>query len=68
MSTLSFVTPTAWKCACGEELKPKTVDITYLEAQFTVELLACDKCGLVLVPEDLARGKMFEVEQLLEDK
>lgn len=68
MSKLSFVAPTSWKCACGEDLQPKTVDIRYLGSQFSVELLCCEKCGLVLVPEELARGKMYEVEQLLEDK
>ncbi|MBP1753072.1 MAG: hypothetical protein H6Q57_1908, partial [Geobacteraceae bacterium] len=29
---------------------------------------ACAACGLVLVPENLALGKMAEVERILEDK
>jgi len=33
-----------------------------------VELPACAVCGLVLVPEALALGKMLEVEKILEDK
>lgn len=68
MSKLSFVEPTSWRCACGGELAPREVEIRYLSSLFTVELLACPACGLVLVPESLATGKMLEVEQLLEDK
>lgn len=68
-STLSFTPETNWKCGkCGEALTPNVVHIRYLGSQFEVELLTCKKCGLVFIPEDLARGKMFEVEQLLEDK
>jgi hypothetical protein len=33
-----------------------------------VELPTCPKCGYVLIPEQLALGKMHQVEQLLEDK
>jgi hypothetical protein len=28
----------------------------------------CPRCGLVFIPEELALGKMAEVEKLLEDK
>ncbi len=69
MSKLSFTPETDWKCGkCGEELTPSEVNIRYLGNLFEVELLTCKKCGLVFIPEELARGKMFEVEQLLEDK
>ncbi len=68
MSSFSFTAPTNWRCACGEELTARTVNVDYLGNTFTVELLACERCGLVLVPEDLALGRMLEVEQLLEDK
>jgi hypothetical protein len=58
-----------WVCAdCGEPLKPGKVDIAYLGSSFPVELLKCPKCGLVLIPEELALGKMAEVEKALEDK
>ena len=58
-----------WACAdCGEPLKPGKVDISYLGNSFPVELLKCPKCGLVLIPEELALGKMAEVEKALEDK
>ncbi|OIO00940.1 MAG: [Fe-S]-binding protein [Desulfovibrionaceae bacterium CG1_02_65_16] len=58
-----------WRCAsCNEPLEPKPVVISYLDGVFTVSLLTCPACGLPLVPEALALGRMFEVEQLLEDK
>ncbi|MDK2956609.1 MAG: hypothetical protein PWQ57_2105 [Desulfovibrionales bacterium] len=69
MSDLSFLPETNWRCGkCGEKLTPRITNVEYLGNTFTMELLACEKCGLVLIPEDLARGRMFEVEQLLEDK
>lgn len=58
-----------WKCGkCGGELKRGTVKITYLGNDLRVEELKCPNCGLVLITEELALGKMFEVEQSLEDK
>jgi len=49
-------------------LEPGRVDIAYLGSSFPVELLRCPQCGLVLIPEELALGKMAEVEKALEDK
>ena len=58
-----------WLCAaCNVPLIPGTVDISYLGSSFPVELLKCPNCGLVLIPEELALGKMAEVEKSLEDK
>lgn len=58
-----------WRCAsCDEELAPMPVELEYLDSPFSVELPACPKCGYVLIPENLALGKMHQVEQLLEDK
>jgi hypothetical protein len=58
-----------WTCAaCGQALEPGPVVIAYLGSEFTVELMRCPACGLALVPEELALGRMAEVEQLLEDK
>ncbi|HMK42875.1 MAG TPA: hypothetical protein VK445_01920 [Dissulfurispiraceae bacterium] len=44
------------------------VTVSYLGSEFPVELLKCRTCGTVFVPEDLAVGKMLQVEQALEDK
>jgi hypothetical protein len=58
-----------WTCAdCGQALVPGKVDISYLGNSFPVDLLKCPNCGLVLIPEELALGKMAEVEKALEDK
>ena len=69
MSTFSFIEKTSWQCAdCDQPMQPTKVNVTYLNSVFNVELMACPKCGLILVPESLAAGKMLEVEKLLEDK
>jgi len=58
-----------WKClACDELLKLDKVRIDYMNGSFTVELPCCPQCGMALVPEEIALGKMAEVEKLLEDK
>jgi hypothetical protein len=44
------------------------VELTYLGSSFWIDLPRCPKCGLFLVPEELATGRMNEVELLLEDK
>jgi predicted RNA-binding Zn-ribbon protein involved in translation (DUF1610 family) len=60
---------TKWKCGeCGEELVVAKVNLTYLGGSFEVELLKCPGCGMVLITEDLATGKMLDVEKSLEDK
>jgi hypothetical protein len=69
MNSFSFIEATSWHChGCSRPLQPTMVNVTYLNSVFTVELMTCPQCGLILVPEKLAVGKMLEVEQLLEDK
>ncbi len=59
----------AWECGrCGVALQPGKVTVSYLGNAFPVDLLKCPSCGLVFVPEELALGKMLEVEKMLEDK
>ncbi len=60
----------AWVCAkCnGQALKPGSAKLAYMGGTYVVELLKCPRCGLVFIPEELALGKMAEVEQILEDK
>jgi Zn-finger nucleic acid-binding protein len=58
-----------WLCAaCGMALQPGKVTISYLDNAYPVELLRCPRCGLTWVPEEIALGKMAEVEKTLEDK
>ncbi|MBM7855079.1 hypothetical protein JOC37_001462 [Desulfohalotomaculum tongense] len=62
-------TKNPWRCfKCDCDLQPGRVNVSYLGSSFPVELLKCPQCGLVLITEDLARGKMVEVERTLEDK
>lgn len=53
---------------CQLILTPGKVNATYMGNTFEVELLRCPACGFVYVPEELALGKMLQVEQALEDK
>lgn len=56
-------------CAtCKIYLTPGKVTLSYLGSNFPVELYKCPQCGLVYIPEELARGKMQQVEAALEDK
>ncbi len=58
-----------WKCRkCGVPLETKKVVFEYLNNTMSHELPRCPKCGAVLIPGDLAEGKMAEAETLLEDK
>jgi predicted RNA-binding Zn-ribbon protein involved in translation (DUF1610 family) len=58
-----------WVCEpCGERLAPGKVELHYLGNAFHVELPVCPKCGAVYIYEELAMGRILEVEQLLEDK
>lgn len=54
------------KCRC--EMRPGKATLSYLGSSFPVELLKCPECGLVYIPEELATGKMDQVEKTLEDK
>lgn len=58
-----------WVCGrCGIPLVLAEVNVEYLGNAFPVELPKCPKCGLVYVPEEIALGRMAEVEKELEDK
>jgi len=58
-----------WLCAnCQIPLEVGKVTVTYLDGSFPVDLMHCPQCGLALVPEELATGRMAEVEKMLEDK
>jgi hypothetical protein len=58
-----------WSCGkCGDSLEMGTVEVAYMGTKYPVELPRCPGCGTVFIPEQLALGKMAQVEQLLEDK
>ncbi len=58
-----------WICnRCRVPLEVKTVRLQYLRTIFALDLPACPQCGMILIGEELATGKMAEAEQALEDK
>ncbi|MDR1486632.1 MAG: hypothetical protein LBT62_01365 [Deltaproteobacteria bacterium] len=58
-----------WICRkCGKPLTQTSVNVTYMGSSFLVQLPGCETCGTVLVDDELAFGRMLEVEKLLEDK
>jgi hypothetical protein len=60
---------TAWTCAaCNRQLEIVKVGFAYMKGNFEVPLPACTGCGMVMIPEELALGKMAEAERILEDK
>jgi hypothetical protein len=69
MSDHTPATPPRWECVpCGVALEPADVRVDYLGGAYPVELLRCPRCRSVLITEDLALGKMADVEKALEDK
>jgi ssDNA-binding Zn-finger/Zn-ribbon topoisomerase 1 len=60
---------TPWICdKCNKELELRKVKVRYLGGNFEVELMQCPECKMVIIDENLALGKMVEVEKGLEDK
>ncbi len=58
-----------WKCRkCNINLIVGPATLTYMGKRMTANLSQCPVCGYVLISEELALGKMAEVEQVLEDK
>ena len=57
------------KCfECGLTLAEKERTLIYLGREFSYKILCCQKCGQVFVPEELAKGRMKQVEMMLEGK
>jgi hypothetical protein len=58
-----------WICnRCKVPVEVQTVRLQYIKTIFAVHLPACPRCGMILIDEELATGKMAEGEQALEDK
>ena len=55
-------------CKCDKNMEPAKTQFSYLGHAFSTEVLRCPSCGQVFIPEELARGRMSEVEMTLEDK
>jgi hypothetical protein len=58
-----------WICnRCKAPLEVQKIRLQYQRVIFALHLPACPQCGMILINEDLATGKMAEAEQILEDK
>jgi len=58
-----------WICnRCKVPPEVQKIRLEYRRTIFAHNLPACPGCGMVLISEDLATGKMVEAEQALEDK
>jgi len=53
---------------CQVKLIASKTHFEYLGYPFHADMLRCPKCGQVFIPEDMVKGRMAEVEMLLEDK
>jgi predicted RNA-binding Zn-ribbon protein involved in translation (DUF1610 family) len=47
---------------CQKELEAKKTYFTYLGQSFFADVLKCPQCGEVYISEELAKGRMAEVE------
>jgi len=54
--------------ACNKRLTSCKNHVEYLGSRFDVAMPQCPGCGIIYVSPALARGKMAEVEKILEDK
>ncbi len=55
-------------CKCNVALEPRNTDLSYMGYHFNATLPRCPVCGLVYIDEELATGKIAQVEMQLEDK
>lgn len=58
-----------WECVqCGCPLIVGPVTVSYMGNDFRTELARCPECGMAMISESVAMGKMAQVERILEDK
>lgn len=58
-----------WICeTCGVALVSVTVRVRYVGTTLSVGMPRCPRCGMVMVTEKTATGKIAEAERVLEDK
>ena len=53
---------------CKVEMAEYEVEFSYLNRSFRHKVPRCPECGQVYLPEKLVKGRMSEVEGLLEEK
>lgn len=65
---LEDLSPDLYCGTCNTPLESVMNHAGYLDSRFDVDLPQCRSCGAVFISPALARGKMAEVEKILEDK
>ena len=55
-------------CKCDAPMEEKKTVFLYLGQEIIHTVLRCPVCGQVFIPEDLAKGKIADVETMLEEK
>lgn len=53
---------------CKVEMADIEVQFSYLDKSFRHKVKRCPKCGQVCISEELVKGRMSQVEKMLEDK
>ena len=53
---------------CRLPLVQASIKFSYLGTELSDLQMKCPNCGMVFIPEELALGKMLQVEKALEDK
>ena len=53
---------------CRRPLEPREVTFEYMGHHFTHVLPVCPQCGQIYISEELAGGKIRDVEMMLEQK
>lgn len=57
------------KCTrCNVPLEKMEAHITYLDRHFSHKVPRCPRCGQVFITEEIADGKMAQLEKSLEEK
>ena len=54
------------RCSC--KLENIEIHVTYLERHFTHKVPRCPQCGQIYISEELAEGRMAQLEKSLEEK
>lgn len=53
---------------CKVEMEETEVHFKYLSRNFKYKVPRCPRCGQVSLPENLVKGKMADVEAMIEEK
>ena len=53
---------------CDVKMEERGITFRYLGRTFKHRILRCPSCGQAYVPEELAKGRMAQVESMKEEK